>query len=165
MLAVVEDLTETVVGEIEETQSIADPGEAFSAAVHALAASNARNRALHQVFQETWPLIPSAGECRDRVLAVLGPLLRRAQEEGAIRDDLVVADIPPMCAVAARLPSWRMEAEPELWTRYLALILDGARPRAARRLPHPPPREVSPSPAEPSASPATSSPRARARRP
>jgi AcrR family transcriptional regulator len=165
LLAVVEDLTATVAEEIEASAADDDPGEAFAAAARALAASTARNRALHQVFQESWPLIPAASECRDRILGALAPILERAQAAGAVRDDLVVADIPSLCAVAARLPSWRLESEPELWTRYLAVILDGSRPEAARRLPHPPPREVSPSPAAPSASPATSSPRVRARRP
>ena len=165
LLAVVQDITETVVLEIETAGALDDPGEAFAAAARALAASTARNRALHQVFQETWPLIPAASECRDRTLGALAPILERAQAAGAVRDDLVVADVPSLCAVAARLPSWRLESEPDLWTRYLSLILDGTRPAAARPLPHGPPREVSPSPEAPSASPATSSPRARARRP
>jgi AcrR family transcriptional regulator len=163
--AVVQDLTSTVVDEIESAGADDDPGEAFAAVAHALAASTARNRALHQVLQEAWPLIPGASDCRDQTLGALAPLLERAQAAGAVRDDLVAADVPALCAVAARLPSWRLEAEPELWTRYLAVILDGLRPAAARPLPHAPPRELSPSPEAPSASAATSSPRARARRP
>jgi AcrR family transcriptional regulator len=165
LLAVIQDITTTVVAEIESAGALDDPGEAFAAAAQALAASTARNHALHQVFQEAWPRIPAASECRDQTLAALAPLLERAQAAGAVRDDLVVADVPALCAVAARLPSWRLEAQPLLWTRYLAVILDGLRPAAARPLPHEPPAELSPSREEPSASGASSSPRARARRP
>jgi AcrR family transcriptional regulator len=165
MLAVVEDITEAVLLELEKAGALEDPWDAFVAAVSALASSTARNRALHQVFQEAWPLIPAASECRDRTLAALAPILTRAQAAGVVRDDLVVADVPALCAIAARLPDWRMDAEPELWTRYLGVILDGTRPAAATPLPHPAPREVSPSRRGPSASRATSSPRAPARRP
>src|SRR5829696_4730773 len=165
LLAVVQDNTERVVAEVEAAAALDDPWDAFAAAARVLAASTARNRALHQVFQETWPLIPAASECRDRTLGALAPILARAQGAGAVREDLVVADIPSLCAVAARLPAWRLDAEPDLWTRYLAVVLDGTRPAAARELPHTPPREVSPSREALSASPATSSPRARAHRP
>jgi AcrR family transcriptional regulator len=165
LLAVVEDLTDAVVDEIERAARKPDPGEAFAAVAGALAASTARNRALHQVLAESWPVIPSADVCRDRTLAALAPVLERAQAAGAVRADLVPADLPALTAVAARLPSWRHDAEPELWTRYLAVILDGTRPGAAHPLPHPPPGELSPSRAAPSASRATSSPRAPAHHP
>ena len=149
MLAVVEDNTEAILLELESAGALEDPWEAFSSAVHALASSTARNRALHQVFQEWLPLVPAASECRDRVLAALAPILERAQATGAVRADLVVADVPSLCAIAARLPDWRVEIEPELWTRYLGVILDGVRPAAATPLAHAPPREVTPSRAGP----------------
>jgi hypothetical protein len=63
-------------------------------------------------------------------------LLRRAQEAGVVRRDVVVADVPALCMVAARLPDWKLDQQPELWTRYLALLIDGLRPEGAHELDH-----------------------------
>ena len=75
-------------------------------------------------------------------MAALDVLLCRAQKAGAVRDDVVVHDVPALCMVAARLPSWRLDRQPELWTRYLALLTDGLRPEGATELGHEPPLPV-----------------------
>ena len=165
LVAVIDDTTSALVAELERAGTEADPWDAFAAAAYAMAATTARNRTLHQVFQESWIHVPSTRACRERTLEALGAILDRAQEAHVVRDDLVVADVAALCAVAARLPAWRLDVEPDIWMRYLGVVLDGMRPEAATALPHPPPVEVSASPAVPSGAPAIASPRARAPRP
>ena len=139
LLAIVEDrvcaLTEELaaVGAREQ-----DPWDAFAAATEAFAAGIARDRAFFQLFQQAGAPIPG-DDARRRTLEALTPFLRRGQEAGVVRADVVVADVPALCGVAARIPQWRLEREPELWRRYLAIVLDGLRPEGAQPLPQPPP--------------------------
>jgi AcrR family transcriptional regulator len=61
-----------------------------------------------------------------RYLEPLGTLLRRAQDSGAARPDLLVDDLPALVTMAVstvRLTPDRSGA----WRRYLALLLDGSR--------------------------------------
>jgi AcrR family transcriptional regulator len=66
-------------------------------------------------------------------------LLRRAKAAGAVRADLQVNDLAMIQEqmAAVRLPDSRRTSQ--LRERYLALVLDGLRPDAARRLPGSPP--------------------------
>jgi hypothetical protein len=51
----------------------------------------------------------------------------------------------PLLATLARLPAWRLEEQPRLWERYLAVTLDGLRAEAARGvLPGEPPTSTVP---------------------
>jgi AcrR family transcriptional regulator len=61
-----------------------------------------------------------------RYLEPLGELLRRAQEAGSARGDLVVGDLPALVTMAVATVRL-MPNSPEAWRRYLALLLDGSR--------------------------------------
>ncbi|MEV3936648.1 helix-turn-helix domain-containing protein [Glycomyces sp. NPDC049804] len=79
--------------------------------------------------------MPEVGRARDRMMTAVERLVARARERGAVRGDVTGADVfLLMCApnyVAGYVPN----ASPDLWRRYLALILDGLRPEGARPLP------------------------------
>jgi hypothetical protein len=64
----------------------------------------------------------------------LSGLLRRAQESGAVRADLVPDDLARIMAMLFST-MWNMDPEHDGWRRYLALILDGLSPAAATPLP------------------------------
>jgi AcrR family transcriptional regulator len=72
---------------------------------------------------------------RERMTAAIDRLVARARERGVMRADVTGTDVfLLMCApnyVAGYVPN----ASPDLWRRYLALILDGLRPEGARPLP------------------------------
>jgi AcrR family transcriptional regulator len=112
-----------------------DPWEAFAGCARALAEAIAADRGFFQVVSESVRRSEAARERRDHLLATLAPVVRRAQRAGVVRKDVTARDVPSVCAVAARLPSWRLEAEPEVWRRYLGIVLDGLRPEGATRLP------------------------------
>jgi AcrR family transcriptional regulator len=138
--AILEDRSEAFRCELRDLSGVEDPWEAFATAAEVLARVLARDRAFFQLFQQA--NVPLAADAKRGMYETLEPILRRAQQAGVVRDDVVVADVPALCAIAARLPAWRLAAEPELWRRYLAVILDGLRPEAAHPLPHPPPGPV-----------------------
>ncbi|HZE38910.1 MAG TPA: helix-turn-helix domain-containing protein [Stackebrandtia sp.] len=76
---------------------------------------------------------------RAHMLDVVDRLVERARSRGAVRTDITGADVfLLMCApnyVAANVP----DASPDLWRRYLSIILDGLRPEGASPLPDQPP--------------------------
>lgn len=55
-------------------------------------------------------------------------LVERAQTAGQLRSDLRPTDIPFILFVLAEAAQFARRVSPEIWRRYLALILDGLRP-------------------------------------
>ena len=134
--AVIADRVERVRQELTELAAIDDPWAAFSAAAEALAGNVARDVGFFQVLQEARDRMPAVTDhARRCMIEAVAPILGRAQEAGAVRDDLVPIDVLSLCNVAARLPRWRLEEEPEIWRRYLSVVLDGVRAEAATPLP------------------------------
>ena len=142
LVAVIEDGVTRLAFEIEELHDRDDPAEAFDAALHRFAETIARDRGFFEVIYGSPEFVPIASDEKERLVGALDVLLCRAQEAGAVRDDVVVHDVPALCMVAARLPSWRLDRQPALWTRYLALLRDGLRPDGAHDLGHEPPIPV-----------------------
>lgn len=133
--AVIEDRFATMTDELQAAGELDDPWEAFAACAARLACRIAEDRAFFQVVSESVAKLPRARSQRDELLAVLVPIVERAQSAGVLRADIAVEDVPALCAVAARLPQWKLERRPELWKRYLGVVLDGLRPEGATPLP------------------------------
>jgi AcrR family transcriptional regulator len=142
LVAVIDDGIARLACEVEELHAVDDPWEAFTTALHSFAGTIARDRGFFEVIHGNPEFVPVARDAKQRLMAAFDVLLRRAQEAGTVRRDVVVDDVGALCMVAARLPSWRLDRQPELWTRYLALLMDGLRPEGARELEHPPPLPV-----------------------
>ena len=142
LVAVIEDGVARLACAIEELHDRDDPAEAFDAALHRFAETIARDRGFFEVIYGSPAFVPIASDEKERLVDALDVLLCRAQQAGAVRDDVVVHDVPALCMVAARLPSWRLDRQPALWTRYLALLRDGLRPSGAHDLGHEPPIPV-----------------------
>jgi AcrR family transcriptional regulator len=78
-----------------------------------------------------------AARTRARVAPLTERLVRRAQESGDLRGDVVASDVllfQFMIGSAAELATTRA---PELWRRYLAMVLDGLRTPDPHPLPQP----------------------------
>jgi AcrR family transcriptional regulator len=136
LVAVIEDGVARIACQVEQLHTIEDPWEAFTQALNAFAKMVARDRGFLEVVHGDPELLPVARDAKDRMMSALDVLLRRAQDAGVVRGDIVVADVPALCMVAARLPAWKLDQQPELWTRYLALLIDGLRPEGAHELDH-----------------------------
>ena len=61
---------------------------------------------------------------RERIAPIVERLVARAQDSGALRRDVAGTDIGMQLMV---ISSMTTSAQPELWRRYLALLLDGLR--------------------------------------
>jgi AcrR family transcriptional regulator len=65
---------------------------------------------------------------RQRNAPLVTLLVERAQAAGQLRSDLRPTDIPFILFVLAEAAQFARRVSPEIWRRYLALILDGLRP-------------------------------------
>ncbi|MDX6361961.1 MAG: hypothetical protein QOC85_964 [Streptomyces sp.] len=133
--ALFEDMVDTLAGAAEE--GLADP-DAWRGLVTSLEKAcevQAFDRGLREVMM-------GAGESPERqalVLARITPvmhaLITRAQEQGALRADISPVDIPMIQLMLAAVTD--RTGQPDLWRRYLRLLLDGlrAQPGASAPLP------------------------------
>jgi AcrR family transcriptional regulator len=104
----------------------ADPWEAFAGVLRANAAVMAQDAAVQQIILRTPESWTFAAAERDELRAIGAQLVRRAQEDGALRADVTVDDIPMiMCGVSSTMAA----GGPFDWRRHLELILDGLRAR------------------------------------
>ena len=77
-------------------------------------------------------------QARDRLRSLVTQVFDRAKAAGVVRDDVIAFDAPLIFMMLGAVMDRTRDVTPELWRRYLGLILDGLRPDAASALPHPP---------------------------
>jgi AcrR family transcriptional regulator len=77
---------------------------------------------------------------RRRIAPIVARLVARAQKQGALRPDLRVTDMPLLQLMVGAIIDVSRDVEPELWRRFLGLLLDGL--RARRDEAHPLPSEA-----------------------
>jgi AcrR family transcriptional regulator len=136
--AVLEDAFGQFVRVAEEALAEADAWAGFSGFLE-------RSLVLHGADRGLKDLAASSEHGRARTEAMrarLGPLIRRlverAQEQGSLRADFTPEDVPVVFWTAGRVIETTSQVAPDLWRRYLALLLDGLRASAATPLPRPP---------------------------
>lgn len=71
------------------------------------------------------------------LMAALDALVEGAQACGEVREDVTGIDLAMLMMAATNTCAPAQERDPELWRRYLALMIDGLRPQAATPLPAP----------------------------
>jgi AcrR family transcriptional regulator len=135
------DLVEAVIEEsldafvVAATDGLAedDPWTGFSRFVERVLELHVENRALREVLAGT-----DHGHARDAVRRRVRPLVRRlierAHADGSLRDDFTPEDMPLVFMTAGRVLEAARGVAPELWRRYLGLLLDGLRAEGATPL-------------------------------
>jgi len=68
---------------------------------------------------------------RNQIQPALYELIRRAHEDGDLRTDVAATDIGVLEVAALGIVEFSASAAPEVWRRYLSIILDGLRARPA----------------------------------
>jgi AcrR family transcriptional regulator len=77
-------------------------------------------------------------QARDRLRTLVTQVFDRAKTAGVVRDDVVAFDAPLIFMMLGAVMDRTRDVTPDVWRRYLGLILDGMRPDAASPLAHPP---------------------------
>jgi AcrR family transcriptional regulator len=131
--ALIEALMVDRIGELaaiaEECLAEPDPWAGLTGYFERALALMASDRGLTEV-------IFSAGSGRERVVharraiaPVVARLVRRAVAAGVVRGDLGTTDVPLITFMLNTVVDFSRDVEPELYTRYLAIVFDGLRPR------------------------------------
>lgn len=116
-----------------------DPGDALREWVRATVQVMAEDRGLLEATSP--PALEDAGiaAVHNEFLDLTGLLLSRAQERGAVRDDVTGEDIAMLAGGICQSSAQLHAIVPRVWERYVDLVFDGLRPEAAHPASHPPP--------------------------
>jgi len=137
--AMLEQELEAFVARAQAARDAADPAAAiagfFSAAVEGFVADRCLCEASGGDLFER----PRMQELVGELTAALEQLLRRAQQSGAIRRDVVAEDIGFLIGAVGHAGLRLEHTAPGAWRRYVEIVLAGLAPTGARRLTHKPP--------------------------
>ena len=135
--AVIEESLDAFVAAAEEGLADDDPWTGFSGFVERVLELHVENRALREVLAGT-----EHGHARDAVRRRVRPLVRRlierAHADGSLRPDFTPEDMPLVFMTGGRVLEAARGVAPDLWRRYLGLLLDGLRAEGATRVPRGP---------------------------
>jgi AcrR family transcriptional regulator len=129
------DSFERVTAKAREALEHDDPWEALIETLWAGAEILSADRALSELMAEIPGSIITGSTLEEELNATVSELLGRAQAAGALRDDVVVDDIPMlMCGIGAA--TRKNHRCPEAWRRHMMIVIDGLRAGSASgRLP------------------------------
>jgi AcrR family transcriptional regulator len=113
-----------------------DPGAAFADFLDRAARMQATNQGFYDVVTQRLGTSALHQRQRRRFVDAAARPLRRAQEAGHVRDDLVPEDIQQMLRMLGATTRPAMDGCPmdDHWPRYLGLLLDALRPGSATPL-------------------------------
>jgi AcrR family transcriptional regulator len=97
----------------------------------------AADRGLKQVLFSAGRGGAAVARARGALGPVVTQLVQRAVDVGAVRADLATTDIPLINFMLNTVVDLGRDVEPELYRRYLAIVLDGLRPSRAGAAPLP----------------------------
>lgn len=144
VLAVVQTQLDEVIASARACLQDPDPGRGLERFLSEMIERRAADLGAAEAAKDRCLLDPGLQEHRVRLLDVFNRLVRRAQQAGAVRDDLRGQDLGLMITMVASIASLPFPGlRDDLWKRYLGIVLDGLRPDGASRL-HPaaPPRRL-----------------------
>ncbi len=136
--ALFEDRLETLVQIAEQSLDRDDPWEAVAWFMERYVSVQVEDRGLRELLLSSPPGENRAERARSRIKPVADELLRRAQERGDLRPDVMGTDLALLQFMLAALVDYTGEVDAVLWRRFLAIVLDGL--ATARTAPSPLPR-------------------------
>lgn len=137
-----EEEIDAVVAVAQEALAMEDP---WAGLVHMFERGielSAENLGLKQLMTGSRHGAERVARARDRLQPLVTEIIERARAAGAVRPDADPADMPMTLLMMGTLVDAGRGHDPDLWRRYLWLILDGLRPEGQRRGPLPAPPAV-----------------------
>lgn len=134
--AVFEDGIEQVIRLAESALQHENSWEGFVWFVEQLCEMTATDRGLREmVYSRAYG--GHRVECsRLRLTPPISKLVERARDDGYLRPEIDGSDMPILSMLAGTVSEWAGHVEPQLWRRYVALLVDGMRHSEGRqRLP------------------------------
>ena len=132
----IDALFEERVGELvacaEAALSNPDPWEGFVGFLEYGLRLQAQDRGLKEVLLSTDEGRARVARVRERLVPLAGRLVERAQAAGALRPDFSQQDMPVIQLMIGAVIDGARDIEPDLWRRYLAIVLRGLRAEPTR---------------------------------
>jgi AcrR family transcriptional regulator len=111
----------------EEALAKPDPWDGLVTFLERSVAMQAADRGLKDLLMSHGHALDRVIRVRERVLPLIEQLIRRAHDAGALRPDVGALDVPMLSLMLGQVIDFSADTAPELWRRYLALLLDGLR--------------------------------------
>jgi AcrR family transcriptional regulator len=122
------DRIDVLVSAAEEACAADDPWAGLVSYMEYVAATMAGDLGLRQLLLFATYGKDRAAYAREKMRPVVARLITRAQAAGLVRADLSATDVPMIACMLATAAGYARPVQPEIWRRYLALIIDGLRP-------------------------------------
>jgi AcrR family transcriptional regulator len=122
-----QDRIDEIVAVAEEACAAPDPWQALVSFLEYAAATMAGDLGLRQLMMFATYGRDRVAYARERMRPVVTKLVERAQAAGALRADFSGTDIPIIAYMLSSAAEYASPVQPEVWRRYLALIIDGMR--------------------------------------
>jgi AcrR family transcriptional regulator len=125
--AVFEGALQHLIALAEQALSHEDPWEGLVELFLATGQDFAGDRGLRELLLEGTHGEDRAAAARERLTPAVSAVITRAQQAGQLRDDIEPTDFPLIQLMLGAVTQHSRNVTPELWKRYLTLILDGLR--------------------------------------
>lgn len=122
------DRVDALVTVAEEACTAPDPWRGFVGYLEFAAATLAGDLGLRQLMMFGTYDRDQVCYARDRMAPVVSRLVERAQASGDLRPDFKATDVKMIAFMLASISEYAASVAPEVWRRYLAMLIDGLRP-------------------------------------
>jgi AcrR family transcriptional regulator len=122
------DRIDALVTVAEESCAAADPWHGLVTYLEFAATALAGDLGLRQLMMFGTYDREQVCYARDRMSPVISRLVERAQASGDLRHDFRATDVKMIAFMLASVAEYAAPATPDVWRRYLAILVDGLRP-------------------------------------
>jgi AcrR family transcriptional regulator len=122
------DRIDALVTVAEEACAAPDPWQGLTGYLEFAAAALAGDLGLRQLMMFGTYDRDQVCYARDRMGPVITRLVERAQASGDLRPDFRATDVKMIGFMLASIAEYAASVSPEIWRRYLAMLIDGLRP-------------------------------------
>lgn len=120
-----QDRVDAVVGILEKALAVEDPWEGLCQFMERDFELQSSDRGLREFMLGRADSTELRQRSRERIQPLVAKLVERAHAAGRLRADIGQGDIEIILAMVGGLMDASIHVEPDLWRRYLAIVLDG----------------------------------------
>ena len=122
------DRIDAMVGVAEQALAAPDPWQALVSYLEYAAETMASSIGLRQLMMFATYGRDKVAYAREQMRPVVGKLVERAQEAGMLREDFRATDVPLIAYMLSAAAEYASPVHPDVWQRYLALLIDSLPP-------------------------------------
>ncbi|GAY11175.1 TetR/AcrR family transcriptional regulator [Pseudonocardia sp. N23] len=123
--ALFDERLDQVVAAVEHAVAHPDPWQGLCSALESLIAMQIEDRGLKDVIFSAVGDQESFRERRAEIVPLVERGIRRAVEAGVLRPDITLSDFAPLQVMLTQVAAFTETADPQVWRRYLRIVLDG----------------------------------------